>query len=68
MIRTPGSRVSAEEMLKMDGVATCSGAGFGSNSAESIRVSLAGRLEAVVEGIDRLAGALAARLQLTSRD
>ena len=68
MIRTPGSRVSAEEMLKMDGVATCSGAGFGSNSAESIRVSLAGRLEAVVEGIDRLAGALAARPQLTSRD
>ncbi|MAQ55226.1 MAG: hypothetical protein CL719_10280 [Chloroflexi bacterium] len=68
MIRTPGSRESAEEMLKMDGVATCPGSGFGSNSAESIRVSLAGSLEAVLEGIDRLAGALAGRPHLTSRD
>jgi aspartate/methionine/tyrosine aminotransferase len=59
MIRTPGEVTAAETMLVADGIATCPGAGFGLNSTESVRISLAGRLDAVREGIDRLADVLA---------
>lgn len=59
MIRTPGQIDVAERILETDGIATCPGVGFGINSAESIRVSLAGRLDEVRTGIERLADVLA---------
>ena len=59
MIRTPGQIDVAERILETDGIATCPGVGFGINSAESIRVSLAGRVDEVRMGVERLADVLA---------
>ena len=59
MIRTPGQVDVSERILETDGLATCPGAGFGINSAESIRVSLAGRVDEVRMGVERLADVLA---------
>jgi len=59
MIRTPGQIDVSERILETHGIATCPGVGFGINSAESMRVSLAGRLDEVRTGIERLADVLA---------
>lgn len=59
MIRTPGQIDVSERILETHGIATCPGVGFGINSAESIRVSLAGRVDEVRTGIERLADVLA---------